>query len=252
MRNIKFLVSIGLLSFQIFANTALVIIDMQPDFREGYYMGTEENLKAYRKIINNQKLAIRLAKLRNMPILFVEYNGFKKTVKDLTNEVKGYHLTHTIKKSSDGLFDDETAKAQVVSKLNEWNAKNLIIMGANAMFCVRCTITGATKNGFNVTAYSAGITDFTNKIFHVPFVYRHDIFREISCESEKCNQVTSLEDLFGAVSSFEESIIALTPSDLGTSSNQGPKSLFSKACESVINFYNIQIKQRILFFNFLE
>lgn len=74
-----------------FRITGLIVIDMQETFPAALSIPLRQTVKR----------EIMLAKRRNAPILFVEYQNCKPTLPDLVSTVKGYHNCYTLTKPED-------------------------------------------------------------------------------------------------------------------------------------------------------
>lgn len=163
---------------------ALVIIDMQPGFvTRGGHDKDPENVKKVQTIIANQKQMIELAKKQNIPIVFIEYEGFKDTNSELKKSAEGYAGTKTFIKNTDGMFESYNKNVKPLSDyFRSEEIGNLIITGANGGACVEGSIEGALKNNYNVLAYNAGIADFNYENFIFPYDYADGAFKP-TCES---------------------------------------------------------------------
>ena len=107
---------------------ALVIIDMQIHFC------TSEDESTQKACIRE----IKRAKRRNMPIIFLEYEGFGATQPDLMQALGVYKKVKTLTKSTDSGSDEISSLL-----LRQWTSiQTLRICGVNAGACVISTIRG--------------------------------------------------------------------------------------------------------------
>ncbi len=116
-------------------NYILVVVDMQSDFLVGF---TDDSVPNKTAVINNCKKAITKAMKNNNPIIFLEFEYFGKTIKELRDLVKGYKLKYTkIKEARDGSF-------KIKSVIDEFglSPKYLKITGIWSDQCVVSTVMG--------------------------------------------------------------------------------------------------------------
>lgn len=167
-------------------NFALVIIDMQEPFAtRGGAAEAGDNPRKLRDIEARQLEMIRLARSRNMPIVFIEYEDFGDTNRPLRNAVRNYPNARTFTKNEDGMFDSSHAdRARMSEFLQQNQVGNLIITGANGGACVRSSIEGALRNNYNVLAYSQGIADFNYQEFIYPY---NDVYNYPAPECPSCS-----------------------------------------------------------------
>ena len=114
---------------------ALVIIDMQYGFSTALHQGT----------INNCVRQVVKAKKANLPIIFVEYVGHNKTVKELRDAVRGYHNKYTVKKRRD---NGSTPIMNLIQKKG-LVVTSFIVCGVNIGACVADTVYGLSRR-FNM------------------------------------------------------------------------------------------------------
>ena len=174
-------------------NSALIVIDMQPRFAtRGGNQNDEENKKKLKELIKNQLEAIKLAKASQLPIIFIEYEGFGDTTEELKKATEGYNDVKYIIKDSDGMLSyDNSHKAELAEYLSQKKVGNLIITGANGGACVQESITSSLDNNYNVISYSKGIADFNYKKFIYPYVHPYKVTP--GCENCKLQVVKDLE-----------------------------------------------------------
>lgn len=174
-------------------NAALVIIDMQPRFAtRGGNENDEGNKKKLKELIKNQLEAIKIAKTSQIPIIFIEYEGFGDTNEELKKATEGYTDVKYILKDSDGMLSyDNSHKPELAEYLSSKKIGNLIITGANGGACVQESITSSLDNNYNVISYSKGIADFNFKDFIYPYVHPYKVTP--SCEDCKLRVVKDLE-----------------------------------------------------------
>ncbi len=155
---------------------ALIIIDMQSYFiTRGGNQDTVENKRKVQEITQVQIAAIKVAIKSQIPIVFLEYEGFGETNQDLKKAIGEYEEVKYLLKDTDGMFDDSNRhKSKLVEYLNSKEIGNLIITGANGGACVQQSIEGSLKNNFNVMALNTGIADFNYKEFIYPYTQQYN------------------------------------------------------------------------------
>lgn len=195
-------------------NSALIVIDMQAPFLfRGNVAMNKQNARGAQRVHEEQLRAIKHAKAQNMPIIFVEYENHGPTDPKLKAAADGYSKSHTVTKSTDGIFDPGNSYKQDFGKLlHNYKIKNLVVTGANGGACVFASIHGALANNCNVTAVSSGIADYNYKRFMTPYPYDgHQVAEFEKAIQEKCvacsfEQVHSISDY--ADDTSEEGTIA--------------------------------------------
>jgi nicotinamidase-related amidase len=177
--------------------TALVIIDMQTYFVTGHgFHKLPENKKKIQAIINKQVQMIEAAKKRGKPIVVIEYKCWecKRTNSRLLKAIGRYKNSTTIKKRTDGVFDDPKSDKKLTEFFTEKGVGNLIITGANGGACVQQSIDGAIKKKYRVIAVPQGIADFNYKKFIYPFFQSpYDIK---NCPTCLLHEMDEIEDIF--------------------------------------------------------
>lgn len=202
---VKFTVELFCLVFLVFSsscfanpaefrdNAALVIIDMQPYFvtRAGNDKD-EENKKKVKEIIKTQIEAIKLARASQIPIVFIEYEGFGDTNEELKKATEGYSDVKHILKDTEGMLSyNNNHTPEVIEYLSSKKVGHLIIIGANGGACVQESITSSLDHSYNVTAFSKGIADFNYKSFIYPYVHPYKFTP--GCDECKFRAVNDLE-----------------------------------------------------------
>jgi nicotinamidase-related amidase len=187
-------------------NSALIIIDMQPQFvTRGGHDQDPGNIKKVNKILENQVAAIEEAKKAGIPIVFLEYENFGDTNKILKTAVKDYDKAEYFKKNTDGMFSEyNDHKKELVSYLDSQGVENLIITGANGGACVKRSIAGSLGDGkYNVYAYSQAIADFN----YTEFIFPYDDKYSFKSNTNGCsfNEVDCLADVVDVMSCSIES-----------------------------------------------
>lgn len=115
----------------------LVLIDVQPQFYAATNKRTQKNCGSeIRKAIKN-----------NVPIVFVEYITFGKTVPKLTKIVKESNYTNVYR-----LLKQECDGSPEISKLLKQKnlSKHLRVGGVNTEQCVLETVAGLVKNNSDI------------------------------------------------------------------------------------------------------
>ena len=170
MKKTFLLISI-FLSFSLFAELALVVVDMQPYWMDrGVMIPSNSDVKKINELLNHQSRMIEQAKLHQLPILIVEFSSFGETVPSLSSHLTDYDKTKVIQKTTDGLFDlDNKTRQEALEILADWKVDELIIIGANGGSCVESTIIGAIDNNYKVRAYPQAIADFNYPSILYPY-----------------------------------------------------------------------------------
>lgn len=188
--------------------TALVVIDMQPEFfTRGGNDKEPANVKKVEDIIAAQVEAIKKARSQNIPIIFIEYDctAFKiecgDTNSSLKEAVRNYRTVKYFKKTSDGMLESRNKnRSDLVGYLKQNNVGNLVITGANGGACVLRSITGALDGNCSVLAYSNGIADFNYKNFIYPYVGQYKNIK-LNCKDCKFRETASIDDVIEAMAS---------------------------------------------------
>lgn len=115
----------------------LAIIDIQNEFLDRFISFK----KSTERLIKNIKSEIEKAKNDNADILFVEYSGYGKSIKQLLDLTKNYPRTFYVKKSNDD-GSTEIKKHILTHKLH---VNNIKICGINTEYCVYYTVTGLIR-----------------------------------------------------------------------------------------------------------
>lgn len=183
MRLLTLFVTLLLYSSLSFANTALVIIDMQPYFAERYgYDKEPKNKKKIEQVLQRQRELIQLAKASNRPIVLIEYQNHAGTHDQLVQEIGAYPNTKTFIKSDDGMFESRKLANEIKGYLDSKKITDLVVAGANGGACVQCSIQGALEKGYSVWADPHAIADFNYRDFILPYHYKEG---NISVEAKK-------------------------------------------------------------------
>lgn len=121
--------------------SAVIIIDMQPMFVE--FVLTEER----RHMIEFQLKIIQDCKKLGIPIIAMEYVGFRDTIPELKTAIAHTPNSFFLEKEwQDGFYCSELSAALESLGISE----NLFLMGVNADGCVRATAKTAIENRFQV------------------------------------------------------------------------------------------------------
>jgi len=118
-----------------------LIIDMQPHFLQNI------EKKEKRIMINSQIELIHYLSERGAPIIILEYLGDGKTIEEITKEIDfSKNEKPLIKRIDDGFYH-----TGLHVLLKKHKSKNLILMGINAMSCVKATAEGAlSRKGYKI------------------------------------------------------------------------------------------------------
>lgn len=150
---------------------ALIIIDMQPFFVErGGNHKDPENVKKVKSIISSQIELIEMAKIKKIPIIFLEYDDFGETTSDLKVAASSHPDVAYILKNTDGVFENSNRfRDELINHLSKREIGALIITGANGGACVERSIQGALENNYTVVAVNTAIADFNYEKFIYPY-----------------------------------------------------------------------------------
>ncbi len=122
-------------------NTAVLLIDMQPDFVQaisGYELTRE---------VPNMLRVLEYAAQNRLPIFVLEYHDHPPTIDFLKKRVDVLpNVSYVVKPYDNGFADTGLAV-----RLKQLNVDEVVLMGINASFCVASTAQGAKINGFHVT-----------------------------------------------------------------------------------------------------
>lgn len=128
---------------------AVVLVDMQIGF---YERGGTTDTQELKDLVAKDKELLEWAVENDVPVLVLEYQGFKNTDPKLMSVIENY--THAvIEKNRDGGFDGQSEDA-VINQLKEWGVDTLIVAGINGCCCVKQTALGAIRNGLDVMTSS--------------------------------------------------------------------------------------------------
>lgn len=110
---------------------ALIVIDMQPDFKAANK----------REVIEATAKQVEKSRRRGELILLVEYEGHEPTHKRIRDLIEGYQYGHTIYKSGDD------GALEILDYLFEINCKpkKFKVCGVNAAHCLRSTVETLAK-----------------------------------------------------------------------------------------------------------
>jgi nicotinamidase-related amidase len=128
-----------------FADTSVVIIDMQYGFYNDTGVGKTKELN---DLISAQLKLIQWARARKMPVLLFEFEGKGKTDQKILNALAGHNFKVVQKTTDDGFSSYNKNLAGTLSTLKNWKIKKLIVSGINGGSCVHDSIQGASVHGF--------------------------------------------------------------------------------------------------------
>lgn len=144
-----------ILSFALAADTAVVIVDMEPRFFTRPAFADP--------MIERQIELLKWAKERGYPVLVFEYQGYDPTFPALMEVIETFEQTATVSKSEDGGFHRRLRRSEDPAKiLKSWGVKRLILCGINGPYCMRDTAIGALRKGFDVYAAADLMGDFAD------------------------------------------------------------------------------------------
>ena len=114
---------------------AVLLIDMQKTF-----VGTIPKEKK-KKQISSQIEVLQYCSQKDIPLAVLEFKGLGPTIDELAYHIKKVPRKRYIEKDdSDGFTNPELHE-----QLNEWNVKNLILMGIYSSQCVKATAKSAIE-----------------------------------------------------------------------------------------------------------
>lgn len=183
--------------------TALIVIDMQSYFvTRGGNHEQPENAKKIDAVILSQIDAIRRAREKDIPIIFIEYAtpyaDLGETSSRLKDEVKKYKKASVVQKRTDGMFEDQKGSRVDLKKIfQKENVGTLIIAGANGGACVQASIEGALNGKCNVRVFSEGVADFNYEEFIYPYRGHYDSMKAI-CPTCEFVEIDKAKDLFSS------------------------------------------------------
>lgn len=138
----------------------LFVIDMQDDF-----LREVSCLQSKWSFVGSVASVVRKANDRDIPIVFVEYVGYGKTLQALQDAARGQF--NVVKKKSDDGSDE------ILSYLEEEEGidldspasyPNLIFCGINSDACVLLTVGGVLRQGFNCRIVQKATANAWDKI----------------------------------------------------------------------------------------
>jgi len=120
----------------------VLLMDMQKVFLKNI------NKEETEKVIENQLKIFEICKKRDISVIVLEYSDSgRETVSVLRRYLEGMKVKLLKKDDQDGFTNPKLLKI-----LRSWNAKNLVLMGALADYCVKDTAESAVKKDFEITA----------------------------------------------------------------------------------------------------
>ena len=126
-----------------------VLIDMQPEFVKNMRDGERE------QVITEQCHLIRECVEQDIPLVVLEYGGSGPTIEILAAEISKVKRKVVVTKYDDDGF--YTTRLNQV--LIEFSAKQLILMGVNASYCVLATAISAVRFGYEIITSRCLIAD---------------------------------------------------------------------------------------------
>lgn len=132
---------------------AAVIIDMQPEFL------CEVKWSAKRAMILKQTEVIRYCSSHNIPVVLVEYDGYRETVEELRREVMNAPKWVALKKTANDAF----GSSDLEDYLNKNGINGLLFMGVYACACVYQTAKSAVEKKFEIASAKGLISDANGK-----------------------------------------------------------------------------------------
>ncbi len=142
------------------SQTAIVIVDMQPDFFEGW------NPSIKNRLIKKQVQLLKWAQQNNIPVLVFESAGRGTTFPELTAEISklaqqawftkintnGFHFNTVPNLNIPVMQNHPTydAAEQGLAQLKRWEVQEIIITCVCASYCVSATTEEALNSGLRV------------------------------------------------------------------------------------------------------
>ena len=155
-------------------NLVCLIIDMQDKFLK------KHDPKIVELMVQNQVSVLDYCSNRDIPMVFLEYNGYGETIKDLKHIASGYDplfLTKSYNSGFDGVLTDnekdDIYKKTLKSILKETKRNHLLLMGINKNACVKATAEGALIEGFNFSTSKDLIN--SRKVKYSDWILKEDV-----------------------------------------------------------------------------
>jgi nicotinamidase-related amidase len=123
--------------------TAIVIVDMQIGFREGFF------IERWRRLVDAHRSFLEVVINHKIPILVMMYQRmgiFEPGISELLKKKKS--LVHYVDKNYDSSFHSTVLE----EKLRGLGIETIIITGINTCCCIQLTVKDAIDCGFNVIA----------------------------------------------------------------------------------------------------
>ncbi len=186
-------------------STALVIIDMQPQFLNRLNNPKQpDNIQKIDALLTQQLALIEKAKENKLPIIFVTYDGdFGRTHYSLINAVTTYYSVRFFKKNSDSMFDSYNFDLnQLARYFNEFKIGHLIVAGINGDSCVLQSVRGALKNNCSVTLFTPGVASINYSVLNYPYsILESKKLSNVQCQNCSYSEVANLSELQKALDS---------------------------------------------------
>ena len=137
-------------------NKALVVIDLQNDIT-----------KNYKEIIVQVNNAIELAAENDMHIVYIKHNNVSEGTRTFKPGTRGEEFVPELKTVSENIFTKTKSNALTCEEfcifIKENGITEFIVVGADAMACVKSTCYNMTKAGYKVSVLSDCVTSYDKK-----------------------------------------------------------------------------------------
>ena len=141
--------SLGELNADYNQKYAVLLIDMQE-----YFLDTIDE-KEKKEMISSQIEVLEYCAKKDIPAAILEFAYLGDTIDELVPYISKVPRRCNLKKTKkDGFTNPE-----LLEQLNEWNVKNLSIMGILSSQCVKSTAESALKCGYSIATSNALIAD---------------------------------------------------------------------------------------------
>lgn len=127
----------------------VLLIDMQD-----FFVQHIADKDAY-EMIRRQVDVLDYCRRHDVPVFFLEFLGFKKTIEILSNKAAKLRKYKSVIKRSDDGFE----KTDLAAQLHAEGVRKVMLMGINASYCVKNTAAGAINNGFSIMTSRQLIAD---------------------------------------------------------------------------------------------
>jgi nicotinamidase-related amidase len=153
-------------------STALIIIDVQ----NGMYSDPDNPVFQGEKLIRVIKRLLEKARMKNIPIIFIQHNGEKGSPLEkysygwqIRSEITPFNSDILIQKTTPNSFKD----TKLDEILKESNINHLIICGLQSELCIDTTCRQASALGYKITLVKDGHSTFNSDILPAEKIIAH-------------------------------------------------------------------------------